>query len=91
DSSDSMQESDSACIMDLPNKLLVKIFQYLDLPNRLKMRLNKILDKVQLSISNKFKRIIVTLEASMMKLTMVFNKDDGVRGKPLDLHFSSQF
>lgn len=43
--------------LDLPNEMIAEIFKYLDVPSRFRMRLNKRLDKIQLSFPNEIGEI----------------------------------
>lgn len=43
--------------MDLPDDILIRVFNYLDVPNRSKLRLNKRLDRLQSSVKNELEEI----------------------------------
>lgn len=53
-------------IIDVPNELLIEIFEYLDVPSRFRLRLNKRLDQFQLSIPNQVEKI--KMEVNVLNL-----------------------
>ncbi|GMS85917.1 hypothetical protein PENTCL1PPCAC_8092, partial [Pristionchus entomophagus] len=72
--------------MDLKNDEIRLGMKYLDLPSRLKLRLNKRLDKLQLSLKNKLKSIDLEISSDDYKLTVVETCDGSYSRSSRDFH-----